>query len=163
MPFQLLIPATLASAFAAGDVTLMTTAAGATTTLVGASGTIVGTAALVPTAGVTASGATVLAGSGGAAGATAAAGAATLVLPIALAVGGAMLVGGGCFLLYRRHCARKAVEEPLVLTIGDDQDPEAGLRAAREIVDREYERLTGDGERPFVSLREVEPASEATP
>lgn len=160
MPYQLVIPSALASAFAVGDVTLMTTAAGATTTLVGPSGAIVGTAALVPTAGATASGATVLAGSGGAVGATAATGAAALALPVLLAVGGAVLVGGGCYLLYRRHGSRKPVEEPLVLTVRYDEDPEAGLRAAQEIVDREYKRLTGDGELPVVSHSEIEPTSE---
>lgn len=163
MPFQLLIPAGLAPAFAAGEVTLMTTAAGATTTLVGASGTIVGTATLVPATGATAAGATVMAGGGGAAGATAAAGAAALALPIALVVGGALLAGGGCYLLFRKHRAKKAAEDAIVLTIGASADPDEALRAAQEIVDVEYVRLTGGGKRPLLAPREVESSTDSMP
>jgi hypothetical protein len=161
MAFQLLIRAALGPAFAAGEISLMSTAAGATTTLVGTSGTIVGTATLVPAASATAGGATVVAGGGGAAGATAVAAASTLVLPIALAVGGALLIGGGCYLLYRSRRSREQADDPVVLNVPEGVDMEAALREAQEIVDREYRRLTDGGPRPLVGLREVDPSEGA--
>lgn len=133
----------------------MTTATGATTTLVGASGTIVGTATLVPAAASAGGGATVLTSGGAAAGATSAAGAAALALPIALAVAGAALLAGACFLMYRRRRDKTDATQPIALTIADGVDPETVLRAAQEIVDREYERIERSEESPSVTLREV--------
>lgn len=155
MALELLIPAALGPAFATGEVTLMTTAAGATTTLVSTSGTVVGTATLVPAAGATVGGVTVTAAGGGAAGATFAAGAATLVLPIALAVGAAALVGGGCYVVYRRRHTKKGQGSPVV-PVGENRAPEDALRAAEEIVDSEYERLLNDVNVLTVSVGQVD-------
>lgn len=98
MIMQVLIPAHLAAQFASGAVTLMNSSAGATTALVSSStGTIVGTATLVPAGG----------GASAAAGMAVTAGAASIA-PIAFAAAGVVVVGTAALYVYRKRTRDRA-------------------------------------------------------
>jgi hypothetical protein len=98
MIMEVVIPARLAAQFAAGTVTLMNSSAGATTALVSSStGSIVGTAGLVPASG----------GASAAAGMAVTAGAASIA-PIVFAASGVVIVGTAAVFVGRKWTRDRA-------------------------------------------------------
>ncbi|TCM42489.1 hypothetical protein [Kribbella sp. VKM Ac-2568] len=146
MLYTLSIPAQFAAAFAAGEVTLMTTAAGATTTLM-AGGTIVGTATLAE---VAAGGAGVGAGVAGGAGGAAVAGAAGAMLwPIVIGVGVTALVLGA--LWWRFGKGKPDTVDADFVQFEFEASPDEALdvlRRAQAIVDAALELETSQLSRP---------------
>lgn len=130
--YQLLIPAALQSAVAAGSVGLMTTTTGATTTLVAANGAIVGTATLIEAGAL---------GGGSAAVGGVAAG---LVWPIALGAIAAVGIGALVWWLVSEDEPQEA-EMAIIEFDATAEDALQILREAEEIVAAESGRVNAEG------------------
>ena len=144
MLYTVMIPAKFATDVALGTVGLMTTAGGATTTLVTAStGAIVGTATLVEAGSVAggAGGAGAAAGSGG----TAAATASSLALgPILVGLGAVVLVGVGLYLWHRKR-SQRAADDLFAMTVECEENelPDV-LEQVRSILDAQAALLEAE-------------------
>lgn len=154
MVYQLIIPAQFAPGVAAGTISLMTTTAGATTTLV-AGGQIVGVATLAEVGGSTAVvGAT--AGAGGGAGVAAGGGAvaaSSVLWPIAIGVAGVALIGFGLWWLLRDNEPETVEADTAVIEFeATPEEAEEVLRKAQAIVDAEYGRAV---DAPRVEMEEI--------
>lgn len=148
MVYELIIPARFLAAFAAGEISLMSTAAGATTTLV-MGGQIVGVATLAEVGG-TAAGVAVGAGGASAAG-TGAVAASTVLWPVVIAVAGVALVGTVVWRLLRAKRARVVEADTAVIQFeGTSQEANEALRRAQAIVDAEYSQAI---DAPRVEMR----------
>ena len=140
MEYELIIPVQFLAAFAAGDVTLMETAAGATTTLM-SGGQIVGTATLAAVEKV--------------ARASGAKGAAPTLRAIAVVAGVSAAIAAGV-VLWRQAQARRQRDVVVKFEAEDPRDALDVLARAQAIVDAEYGHVT-DGPR-----LQVRPVSTAT-
>ena len=149
MAYELIIPARFLAAFAAGEISLMSTAAGATTTLV-MGGQIVGVATLAEVGGTAAAGVAVGAGAASAAG-TSAVAASTVLWPIVITVAGVALVGTVVWRLLRAKRARVVEADTAVIQFeGTSQEANEVLRRAQAIVDAEYSQAI---DAPRVEMR----------
>ncbi|TCC35252.1 hypothetical protein E0H75_41430 [Kribbella capetownensis] len=149
MAYELIIPARFLAAFAAGEISLMSTAAGATTTLV-MGGQIVGVATLAEVGGTATASVVVGAGGAGAAGAGAVA-ASTLVWPVVIAVTGVALIGTVVWWLRRAKKARVVQADTAFIRFeSTSQEATEALRRAQAIVDAEYSQAI---DAPRVEMR----------
>jgi hypothetical protein len=149
MAYELIIPARFLAAFAAGEISLMSTAAGATTTLV-MDGQIVGVATLAEVGGTAAASVAVGAGGASAAGAGAVA-ASTVVWPVVIAVTGVALIGTVVWWLRRAKKARVVEADTAFIRFeGTSQEANEVLRRAQAIVDAEYSQAI---DAPRVEMR----------
>lgn len=132
MLYTIAIPAQFASAVVAGEVALMTTATGATTTLVASGGAIVGTATLVP-----ASGAAAAVGVGGL-------GLGTVLAATGIGLAVLGVIGIGCWMLAEdekrraRERAEQVTPELSIVVEGTEDNARAVLAQAQAIVDEAH-------------------------
>lgn len=134
MLYAIVIPAQFTAAVAAGEVALMTTTAGATTTLMASGGAIVGTATLVPAGG--AAGASVAAGAGGI-------GVGTVLAATGIGLAILGVIGFGCWVLaedQKRKDREAAVQasEMTIMVEGTEDDARAVLAQVQAIVDQAH-------------------------
>lgn len=147
MLYAICIPAQFTAAVAAGEVALMATSAGATTTLVASGGAIVGTATLVPAGGAAATTSTLGVGLG--------AGTLLAATGVGLAVLG--LIGLGCWALADdQKRKRVAISPPAsdmsVVIDGTEEDAKAVLAQVEAIIDEFHADLVSREALCFIRL-----------
>lgn len=130
--YYLLIPAAQQVAVAAGSVTLMSTATGVTTTLVGAGGTIVGTATLVEI------------GAGGSVAAGAGAATAGLFWPITIGVAAVIGVGALAWWLLSDDDSQSD-DKAIIEFSATPEDADRILRETESIIEAELGRAYREG------------------